>query len=298
MKNIYLSLLGLLLSLILCSQIQAVLKANCYFQISNSCAYEQASDTIKYKELEENFREELQKSNISSRAADYMTSDAFRNYKLYVCECPGNINQMFQSFLFQGSVKGLYGHLIDEIVKTRYPDAPSIWIMATNVNNEDDEKGIISEYQSRISQLINEERNRIADSQEGISVSSDQADSRLLWKEANQYRATITDSTFLKTKGVMSDNAIAPFVSGGWNPNYAYNQVIYLKALERAKRHLSVKNNQFVYLLKSGAEINISEDIHQFIRRLFEDWNRWMVQGRFQIIKDADGFYDITPLTP
>lgn len=131
--------------------------------------------------------------------------------------------------------------------------------------------------------------------QDSSSVSFYPPDGKLLWEEANQYRASITDSTFLKTRGIMSDQAIDPLVSGGWNMNYAYNQVVYLKALERAKRHLSVKDNQFVYPLISGKEINISEDLHQYICRLFEDWNRWIADGRFKITKDENGHYDITP---
>lgn len=130
---------------------------------------------------------------------------------------------------------------------------------------------------------------------DNISISPFQPDSKLLWKEANQYSATITDSTFLKTKGIMSDNAISPLVSEGWNNDYAYNQVVYLKALERAKRHLSVKDNQFVNLIKSGKEINISEDIYQYICRLFENWNLWITDGKFKITKDKNGFYDIMP---
>lgn len=180
-------------------------------------------------------------------------------------------------------------------MKTRYPNAPSIWIMATDTNNQDDETNTISKYQRRISQLMNEERNKKENVLEGISVSPNQPDSKLSWKEAYQYRATITDSTFLKTRGIMSDKAIAPLVSGGWNNNYAYNQVVYLKALERAKRHLSVKDNQFIYPLKSGEEINISEDIHQYIYRLFEDWNRWVANGQCKITKEENGFYDIMP---
>lgn len=275
------------------------------FQISNPYEYDlkriyrqllkEKANTVTYKKLEENLEKELQKPNFSSRAADYMTSDAYKKYKSYVCEYPEYINLMFQSFLFQKSVKGLYGHLIDDIVKYRYPDAPSIWIMATKANHKDSETTAILEYQKQIRLLINEERNKKENSTDSISVSISQPDSKLLREEAYQYRATITDSTFLKTKGIMSDKAIDPLVSGGWNKDYAYNQVVYLKALERAKRHLSVKDNKFIYPLKSGNEINISEDIHQYICRLFEDWNRWVADGRCKIAKDENGFYDIIP---
>lgn len=275
------------------------------FQISNPYEYDlkriyrqllkEKANTVTYKKLEENLEKELQKPNFNSRAADYMTSDAYKKYKSYVCKYPEYINLMFQSFLFQKSVKGLYGHLIDDIVKYRYPDAPSIWIMATKANHKGSETTAILEYQKRIRLLINEERNKKENSTDSISVSLSQPDSKLLREEAYQYRATITDSTFLKTKGIMSDKAIDPLVSGGWNKDYAYNQVVYLKALERAKRHLSVKDNKFIYPLKSGNEINISEDIHQYICRLFEDWNRWVADGRCKIAKDENGFYDIIP---
>lgn len=128
-----------------------------------------------------------------------------------------------------------------------------------------------------------------------LNVTPNQPDNNLLWKEAKQYRAAITDTTFLKTRGLMSDRAIDPLVPGGWNKNYAYNQVVYLKALERAKRHLSVKDNQLIYPLQSGKEINISEDLHQYICRLLEDWNRLIADGRFKITQDENGTYDITP---
>lgn len=283
MKTIYLALLGLSLSLISHGQDGQ----------PEHCRHEQNIET--YKTLEESLKEELQKPNFSSRAADYMTSDAYKKYKSYICEYPDYINIMFQGFLFQESVKGLYGHLIDDIVKTRYPNAPSVWIMTANTNNKDDERSIVSKYQKRVGQLMNEERNKKENTSNDISVSPNQPDNKLLWEKAYQYRATITDSTFLKTKGSMSDKAVDPLTSGGWNNNYAHNQVVYLKALERAKRYLSVKDNQFIYPLKSGEEINVSEDIHQYICGLFEDWNRWVTDGRCKITKDENGFYDIAP---
>ena len=56
-----------------------------------------------------------------------------------------------------------------------------------------------------------------------------------MWEKANKYKASITDTTFLKIKGNMSDAAIDPF-----NPNYAFNQVVYLKALEKSKKTLVI----------------------------------------------------------
>lgn len=133
-------------------------KANSTESFSEAYFHEQKASMMKYKQLEENLEKELRKPNFSSRSADYMTSDAYNKYKSYVYEYPEYINLMFKSFLFQESVKGLYGHLIDDIVKYRYPDAPSIWTMATNTNHKDDEATVILEYQRRIKLLINKEK--------------------------------------------------------------------------------------------------------------------------------------------
>ena len=58
----------------------------------------------------------------------------------------------------------------------------------------------------------------------------------------------------------MSDKAIDPF-----NPNYAFNQVVYLKALERTKKSLVVRDNLLFLNIKSGKDILISEDLFQYI---------------------------------
>lgn len=192
-------------------------KENFSESLSVHCCHEQRLDTAEYKIMEENLKGELQKPNFSSHAIDYMRSDAYKKYKSYICKHPEYINLMFQSFLFQESVKGLYGHLIDDIVKYRYPEAPSIWIMATKENHKDSETTAVLKYQKCIRLLINEEKNKKENSTDSISVSLNQPDSKLLREEAYQYRATITDSTFLKTKGIMSNKAIDLLVSGGWN---------------------------------------------------------------------------------
>lgn len=119
-----------------------------------------------------------------------------------------------------------------------------------------------------------------------------------LWKEANKYRATLTDSVFLKTRGyMMSYDAIDALNTKGWNYDYAYNQVVYLEALTRAKKKLSVKNDSLVLNLTSGKEINISEDLFQFIVMVVDSWNTWIGEGRFKIIKTTEGYYDIEPIS-
>lgn len=119
---------------------------------------------------------------------------------------------------------------------------------------------------------------------------------KAVWEEANNYRSTITDTVFLKVRGQMSHSAIDPLNGSGWNKDYAYNQVVYMAALGRAKKHLSVEDNQFKYNVKSGAEINISEDLHLFITNVFTDWNKLIEEGQFMIVKDDEDIYDIRPV--
>lgn len=116
-----------------------------------------------------------------------------------------------------------------------------------------------------------------------------------MWEEANKYKASITDTTFLKTRGTMSYAAIDLLTGRGLNKDYAFNQVVYLEALQRAQKHLSVVNNQLTYNLKSGAEIYISEDLYLFIINLFKDWNTWLKSGKFEIGKDEQGLYTVLP---
>lgn len=122
-----------------------------------------------------------------------------------------------------------------------------------------------------------------------------QLESKKMWEAANKYRASITDTTFLETKGKMSDLAIEPLTGDGLNKDYAFNQVVYLKALERAKKHLFVKNNQLVCTLKEGKEIYISEDLYHYIVDLFNDWNRWLKSDKYEISKDEKGYYEVLP---
>lgn len=131
-----------------------------------------------------------------------------------------------------------------------------------------------------------EEENRLHDS------ISDKA-----WKEARDYYDNIVDTTFLQTRGKMWENAISPFIGSERNYDLSYNQDVYIAALERAKKHLSVKDNQLVLNLRSGAEINITEDLYQFITDLFVDWNTWIEGGRFKIIQTEEGYYDIAPVS-
>lgn len=120
--------------------------------------------------------------------------------------------------------------------------------------------------------------------------------STMVQKEARDYQKSIVDTTFLQTRGAMSEDAVSPIIESGWNYDVSYNQVVYIAALERAKKNLSVKDNQLVLNLRSGAEINIAEDLYQFITDLFVDWNKWIEEERFKIILTKEGYYDIAPI--
>lgn len=125
-----------------------------------------------------------------------------------------------------------------------------------------------------------------------ISLQNKQA-----WEEAKKVRDSITDTTFLKTKQIMSDDAIAPYdYQTGLVGDRAYNQIVYIKALERARKHLSVKNNKVVCNVKSGMEIRIAEDLYDYIIKLFDYWNMQLESGKYEIIKADDGYYEVAPI--
>ena len=118
-----------------------------------------------------------------------------------------------------------------------------------------------------------------------------------LWKEAKELKKTLTDTTFLKTKGMMSYAAIDVMNANGFNPHYAYNQVVYLKALDRARKKISIKNGHVIFPCQRGKDLNISDNLFLFIQSLFKEWNQWLDTGKYQLVKDEDGLYTVEPLS-
>lgn len=170
MKTGYL-LFGLSLLLMQCRQEQTLRKENREYHIlskQKECADMPTNpkshywwgnlDTTTYNKLESALREELAKPNFSSRAEDYMKSEAYNKYKAYLCENTYYINLMFQSFLFTEPSAGLCGYLVDDIVRSRYPTAPSIRAMVTKTGNQDDETFAKLNYKKVVWQLMNKER--------------------------------------------------------------------------------------------------------------------------------------------
>lgn len=109
-------------------------------------------------------------------------------------------------------------------------------------------------------------------------------------------KLVFSSSDFLKTKQVMSDDAIAPFdYKTGLVGDKAYNIKVYVTALERVKKNLSVIDNQLIINAKSGSELNMSEDLFSYISQLMCTWNSLIKEGRFSILKVGEGYYDIEP---
>lgn len=106
----------------------------------------------------------------------------------------------------------------------------------------------------------------------------------------------LTENDFLKTKQIMSDDAIAPYdYKTGLVGDKAYNIKVYLSALQRVKKNLSVINNLLVINVKVGKELNISEDLFEYISNVISLWNNWIQGGRFSIVKFGENYYDIKP---
>lgn len=110
-------------------------------------------DSTEYKRLEKALEDELAKTN-SSQASDYMKSEAYTAYKQYLHENKDYINLMFQSFLFN-NLKGVHGYLVDDVIQSKYPSAPSIRSYIDKTDNADDEKFAVYEWQRKIWILMN-----------------------------------------------------------------------------------------------------------------------------------------------
>lgn len=119
-------------------------------------------DTSTYNKLETALHEELTQAQFSSRAEDYRKLEAYRKYKAYLCENADYINLMFQGFLFSETASGLCGYLVDDIVKSRFPEAPSVRTMTAKTDNPDDEMLAKLKYQKAVWRLMNKENTRVA----------------------------------------------------------------------------------------------------------------------------------------
>ena len=246
-------------------------------------------DSSEYVRLEKALEDELEKTNYSSKASDYMKSDAYIAYKQYLHENKDYINLMFQGFLFN-NLKGLHGYLVDDIIQSKYPSAPSIRSYIYKTDNADDEKFAVYEWQRKVWFLMNT-------TQEDNTLMSDDQKARKridkMMEKANRYRESITDTTYLQTTVEMSYSAIDALNTNGYNDDYIYNQVIYLAALDRARKYLSEQDGKLVCSLSSHDDINVRKDLYEFIIDLFRQWNEMLDTGNFKIIKDEKGLLTV-----
>ena len=93
----------------------------------------------------------------------------------------------------------------------------------------------------------------------------------------------------------MSYAAIDMYTGEGFNKNYAFNRIVYLKALDRCRKFLTVKNDRLKFNIKSGKDIHISEELYLFISDLFNEWNKWLESGSHKVLKDEQGLYTVLP---
>jgi hypothetical protein len=114
--------------------------------------------------------------------------------------------------------------------------------------------------------------------------------SQQAFKESAELLKTITDSEFLQTTEPMSDKLLEMSdPATELREKRAYNGVIYYKALERVRKHSFEKDNQIYTTLKSGSEVNIAEDLFNYITdTLYVFWNELLKDGAAEIIYENE----------
>lgn len=127
--------------------------------------------------------------------------------------------------------------------------------------------------------------------QQKIQTKNEQA-----WEKAAAI--SFTDADFLKTKQPMSAEIIEPFdYQTGLVGDNAYNQKVYVYAIERLKKKSYIKDNQIHISVKSGAEINIAEDLFDYIVHvLFKEWNTALKEGRYKVVMEEKGRFYVEPI--
>lgn len=90
------------------------------------------------------------------------------------------------------------------------------------------------------------------------------------------------DSSFLEIQGDLND----PHVIWG-------NVKTYLPAFERMKRYLYVENNRLCWDVVSGAELNISENIYDYVVSCWEGMNQQLEEGEGEL-ELYKGYYRIS----
>ncbi len=71
---------------------------------------------------------------------------------------------------------------------------------------------------------------------------------------------------------------------------------IWVKALARMECHKRVLDNQFVWNVKNGSQIKISENIYVYIIRWWERQNKKLETGKYKIERIENGRYFVSPI--
>lgn len=68
-------------------------------------------------------------------------------------------------------------------------------------------------------------------------------------------------------------------------------------AVERLKKNSYIKDNQVYVFVKSGAEINMAEDLFEYlVSILVKDWNTALSEERYKIVTKGNGDFYIMPI--
>ena len=103
-----------------------------------------------------------------------------------------------------------------------------------------------------------------------------------------------TDEDFLKTREKMSDLAINPVEDeNGTFEDKNFNIAVYTAALKRMEHYTCVRDGQIHWSSRSGSEINMADDLYDYIIALYKEQNRLIKEGRYKIVKHEDGTYEL-----
>lgn len=100
------------------------------------------------------------------------------------------------------------------------------------------------------------------------------------------YAQMYKDSTFLNIEG----DLIYPEIIWG-------NVDVYIPAFKRMMRHLKIKNNLLIWDFKSGAELNVSENIYHYVTAVWKRQNIKLETGEYEIDLYEDGYRIISKIS-
>lgn len=109
---------------------------------------------------------------------------------------------------------------------------------------------------------------------------------------------SFNETDFLKTKQPMSARAIDQIDDEtGLVGDNSYNRKVYMYAVERLKKNSYIQDNQVYTSVKSGAEINMAEDLFDYlINVLVKDWNTALKEGRYKVVIEEKGEFYMVPI--